>query len=79
MPRADERDGAHDGEGGGEKNGFEGRGSGTIRSGARPGRRGQASVATRKIFDYLAVRRPVFALAQDNEAVQRRCMPEFVM
>ena len=29
---------------------------------------GLRSIATRKIFDYLAVRRPVFALAEDNEA-----------
>lgn len=29
---------------------------------------GQRSIATRKVFDYLAVARPVFALAQDNEA-----------
>ena len=29
---------------------------------------GPASIATRKIFDYLAVRRPVFALAEGNEA-----------
>jgi len=31
---------------------------------------GQRSVATRKIFDYLAVARPVFALAEDNEAAR---------
>ena len=31
---------------------------------------GQRSVATRKLFDYLAVRRPVFALAEDNEAAR---------
>ena len=31
---------------------------------------GQRSMATRKLFDYLAVRRPVFALAEDNEAAR---------
>ena len=28
------------------------------------------SIATRKLFDYLAVRRPVFALAEGNEAAR---------
>lgn len=31
---------------------------------------GQASIATRKIFDYLSVDRPVFALAEGNEAAR---------
>ncbi len=31
---------------------------------------GLRSIATRKLFDYLAVRRPVFALAEDNEAAR---------
>ncbi len=31
---------------------------------------GLRSIATRKLFDYLAVRRPVFALAQGNEAAR---------
>ncbi|MCA8941966.1 MAG: glycosyltransferase [Planctomycetes bacterium] len=31
---------------------------------------GQKSIATRKLFDYLAVRRPIFALAEGNEAAR---------
>lgn len=31
---------------------------------------GLRSIATRKLFDYLAVRRPVFALAENNEAAR---------
>ena len=31
---------------------------------------GLRSIATRKLFDYLAARRPVFALAEDNEAAR---------